>query len=84
MGKRPPVYTFQRPRRRKRVKTPPSQENIYSSVDDLLDLQNSGMRETPAERYAKYTFFVTLLIFFLLALALGWAYMRGFPVRIRA
>lgn len=79
MGKRPPVYTFQRPR--KRVVSPPQQSpqmESYTLVDE--DAEND-IDQTM--RYTRYTFFIVLLMFLMSVVGMIYVYMKGVPVKIR-
>ncbi len=72
----PPVYTFQRSRKRE---PPPAPEiETYTTVDDTESVEYENLR------YTRYTFFVVFTMLVLLILTTCYTYMKGFPVRIRA
>ena len=75
MGKRPPVYTFQRPKKR----APPSPSlDSYTLVEDEVE---SDIDQTM--RYTRYTFFIVLLMFFLSIVGMFYVYLKGLPVKVR-
>lgn len=76
MPKRPPMYTFQRPRRR--APQPIPETEMYTVIDDTESVEDQNLR------YTRYTFFVVFVMFILLVLAICYTYARGFPVKVRA
>lgn len=80
MGKRPPTYTFRRPK--KRASPPPSSQNMYTETYTHID-DSEGVNDQ-ISRYTRYSFFVSLFILVLLVLSICYIYMKGVPVRIRA
>jgi len=79
MGKRPPTYTFQRPRKRQPPPIPVAnpQAEMYTVIDD----SESSIDQTA--RYTRYTFFLVLVIFVLLVLGICYIQLRGLPVKVR-
>lgn len=79
MGKKSPVYTFQRPRNKGK-----SQIEHYTSTenfdyDDGGQYQNSGA----AAKYQKYTFYLFLFMLIVMIGSLIYVQIRGLPVRIK-
>jgi len=63
MGKRPPTYTFQRPRKRQPPPIPVAnpQAEMYTVIDD----SESSIDQTA--RYTRYTFLFWVLVIFVIA-----------------
>lgn len=74
MGRRPPVYTFQRRRKKSQ-----SQPDLYTEVP--LDMEDTPQDEMV--RYIRYTFFVNLCIFLVLLFVSVYAFYKGFPVKMK-
>ncbi len=74
MSKRPPTYTFRRPRN----PTPPPAQS--ADIYTVLDKEENSNCYAP---YSKYSFCLLLLLLVLFGLVIVYVYLRGLPVRIR-
>lgn len=86
MGKKPAVYTFQRPRKKKSSKTN-SMSNMYTStrnIDDQ-DKNGNGVKDDleNTAKYQRWTFYIMLVMIIFMVAALVYVQMRGIPVRIK-
>lgn len=81
MGKKPPVYTFQGPRKKKSLNTP---MEYYTPVNPK-DLNENGIRDELEDtaKYQRWTFYVMMMMIFLMFCSLIYVQMRGIPVRIK-
>ena len=81
MGKKPPVYTFQRPRK----KSSSSASMEYYTSTNSNDLNNNGIRDDLEDtaKYQRWTFYVMMSMIFLMFCSLIYVQMRGLPVRIK-
>ena len=86
MGKKPPVYTFQRPR--KKSSSSVSREHYTSTnTNDLniRDLNGNGIRDDLEDtaKYQRWTFYIMIAMIFLMFCSLIYVQMRGIPVKIK-
>lgn len=74
-----PIYTFQRPRRRKpRPRSQRKNLEYYTSTD--IDT----MSEDTSDKYSKYTFFLVLTMLVITIISACFITLKGLPVRIKA
>ena len=85
MPKRPPIYTFQRPRRKHREMSN-SQVETYTSTD--VNNTESNVEKTVAEyikdtaTYQKWTLYTTIAMVIMMILSIIYVQWRGMTVRI--
>lgn len=75
MGKRPPTYTFRRPRKTHEPPIPVRQTEHYTPIDDQVEKTYD---------YAKYSFILLLVLFFIYCFGMVYTYKYGLPVKIKS
>lgn len=80
MSRRPPVYTFRRPKKKSQPPFPIAepQREMYTVLDD------SESELDQISRYTRYSFFVNLTLLILFILVCVYISQRGLPARVRA
>jgi len=73
MSKKSPTYTFQRPR--KQAAFPQNEIQTEVKYDDFNTAEH--------DPYVKYTFWLVLIILFVLVGGGGYVYYKGIPVKLR-
>ena len=78
MGRKPPTYTFRRPRKQH----PPPPLEPYQDSGNFVAMENYSSE--PPRDYAKYSFILLLVALLAYVICTCYIYKNGMPVKIKA